>query len=135
MPMTTGEVIIDHAGGLHEGITDGTANKFKSTFLEILAHCIGLWSSNRNRLQTAPAILFRVSMCETPDEFIEITKFLLNGQVSPGIRNRGIDLEAVTDDACIVHKLILFTLGVKRDPGRIKIVVGLPVVVPFFQYS
>ena len=40
--VTVHGVIIDHADGLHKGIEDHRADKFKSAFLHILRHGDGL---------------------------------------------------------------------------------------------
>ena len=40
MPEASGDMIVNHAGCLHESIANGAAHKLESAFAQILAHRI-----------------------------------------------------------------------------------------------
>jgi hypothetical protein len=50
------KVIIYHAGGLHEGVTYGRADKLKPSLFQIFAHRVGFHGRGRNIFHAFPSI-------------------------------------------------------------------------------
>src|SRR5882762_1061714 len=76
-PKTTLLVIVHHAHCLHECVADGCADEFKSTELQVFAHCVGFSSSTGSRC-FAPVVLLRLSAHKLPNVGIETLEFLLD---------------------------------------------------------
>src|SRR5689334_1038801 len=68
---TAGEVVVDHAGRLHEGIADRGADKAKTAPAEVLAHRVGLRRLRGHVARIAPAILHGPAADEAPDVCVE----------------------------------------------------------------
>lgn len=66
-------MIIDHTHGLHIGIANSRADKFKSLFLERLTHGIRLGCAGRYICHGFPAIVDRFAIHERPDIAIKAT--------------------------------------------------------------
>src|SRR5665213_2963791 len=44
---TTDQVVVDHAGSLHECVADSGSDELEAALCEVLAHCIGLLRASR----------------------------------------------------------------------------------------
>jgi len=64
-------MIVDHAYGLHEGVTDGGAHKVESPPLQVFAQGAGLRRIGGDLLRGAPGILPGHSSHKLPDVDIE----------------------------------------------------------------
>jgi len=78
-------MIVDHASRLHKSITNGTADKLKTSLLKVLAHQIGYLRRNRNIRGTFPSIVHSSTINELPDIAIKAAKFSLYRQKSLGV--------------------------------------------------
>src|SRR5512135_673072 len=99
MPEASHEVIVHHAGGLHERVADGAADETKAAFLQVLAHGVGLRRRARNLLEAAPPVPGGLASDELPDVAVEAAEFLLHREEGEGIADRRFDLEPVADDS------------------------------------
>src|SRR5207302_1686997 len=80
---TTQLVIVGHADGLHERITDRRTDKFAATANQVPAKCIRFRGMG---LRDLAAFAFdRSSIYESPDIFIETAKLFLDLKKSPGV--------------------------------------------------
>ena len=64
MSMAVGGVIVDHAGGLHEGITNRAAHKTEALFFERLADRIGQIGGGRHVAILPELVLYRHAVDE-----------------------------------------------------------------------
>ena len=110
-----GEVVVDEAGGLHEGVANGGADEAKSALEQFLAEFDGEIGLCREMFVTGPAILDRSAAHEVPDELVEGAKFFLHLEESLGVGDSGLDFETVTDDAGIAEEGARFFCVVARD--------------------
>ena len=97
-------MIVHHARGLHEGVTDGRADKPETAFFQVAAHRIRLGRRRWNFADAAPLILERLAVHEPPDVTIEAAEFLLDREERPGVGNNGFDLEPVAHDPGLVEQ-------------------------------
>src|SRR5262249_13329030 len=74
------KVVVDHADGLHEGVTDCGADEREAAAAQILAHGVGLVCPGGNPLQFLPGVLLRVLANEAPDVLVEGAERFLHGQ-------------------------------------------------------
>src|SRR5689334_12784664 len=63
---TGNEMIVYHSGSLHQSVTNGRTDKFKSAPREVEAHCIGFRCARRNLTHLVPPILLRLAADKTP---------------------------------------------------------------------
>lgn len=78
-------MIVDHAGCLHKGITDGGSNKFKPAFVKIGTHGIGFWTAGGNVLVRLSFVVNCFVSRKLPDVFIKAAELLLYGNKMLGI--------------------------------------------------
>src|SRR5438067_177114 len=57
MPETTHQMVVDHAGGLHERVTDRRSYEGEAALPQVLAHRVRLFGARGNVLSAPPAIL------------------------------------------------------------------------------
>ena len=53
---TAQDMVVHHAGGLHEGVADRGAHETEATALELLAHRLGLGRLQGNLLEGLPMV-------------------------------------------------------------------------------
>jgi len=125
VPETAYDVIIYHAYCLHERLTNGRSNKFKSPLNQILAHGIGLRGAGGNIRHLSPGILERFAINELPDVTVETSIFFLYLQKSPGVSDRRVNLVPVSYDLRIGEQPGYFLLRVFGDFPGIEIIKSL----------
>ena len=96
-------MIIDHTRGLAEGMDDCRAAEFEAAFLESLGQRHRFWRLRGNLCPRMKAVLLRSSIKELPYE-VGKTFPPLDLQVDPRGCHRSLDLDAVADDAGVVHQ-------------------------------
>jgi hypothetical protein len=128
-------MIIHHADCLHKGIADGRANEPESSFGEVFAHGIRFGRFCRNFFQRSPRIDPGLTSHELPYESIEAAALLPNPEKSPGILDRSLYFQVVSDDALVLHQPLNSFAVVRGYLLRIKPVEGLPVIHSFLEDS
>ena len=83
MARTGDEVIVHHAGCLHEGVADGGTDEFESAPQQVAAHGIGFGGARRHLRESSPAILLRLSADEVPEIGVEAAKLLAAPRETP----------------------------------------------------
>ena len=108
------EMIVDHAGRLHEGVDDGRPD-------EIAAHArASPWRwrarrrSRRHVLQAHPRVVDRASVDEAPQMTGEAA-LVREVENDAGQRHRRLDLGPVADDAGVLHQRVLFLVAPAHD--------------------
>jgi hypothetical protein len=66
MPEAFHQVIVNHAGGLHERVTDGRSDKAEATLREVLAQGVRLRRASGHVFQAAPVVLAGAADDELP---------------------------------------------------------------------
>ncbi len=84
-------VIVDHAHGLHERITNGAPDKLESAFFQILAHRVRLWGMCRDFAMGSPAIVFWFTIDELPDVAVKRPEFRFNVEACSSVYNGGLN--------------------------------------------
>lgn len=64
-------MVVDEAGGLHEGVAGGRTDEFEAFFLEGFAHFFGDFGLGGDFAEGSPFVLDRFVVHEFPDEFGE----------------------------------------------------------------
>ena len=60
--------------------------------------------------------------CERPKVAVKGANLPLNGEIYPGITDRGLDLAPVADDACVSHQRLHLLRAVLDDHIRLEVV-------------
>src|SRR5947207_13949194 len=68
------EMVVDHAGRLHQRVTDGRADEFESAFNQIAPHRVGFGCARRQLSHSSPTTLFRLATDKTPEVSAEAAK-------------------------------------------------------------
>ena len=111
----THQMVVDHSCRLHEGVTDGGADKAEAASLEVLAHRVGGFGLGRHVLHTLPRVPERAPSDEPPDVIVERAEFLLYLQKRPCVRYARLDLQTVPDDARIGEQSVHLSRVVTRN--------------------
>ncbi len=114
VPETCHEMIVDHAHGLHERITDRAADEREAASLEVFTHRVGFVAACRHFRKLRPVVLLRQADDEAPDVLIEGAELLLHFKKGLRVAHRRGDLEPVANDAGIRQKfgdLFVFVAG------------------------
>src|SRR5262249_62254817 len=97
------EVIVDEAGGLHEGIADGGPHEGEAPPLEIAAERLRDRRLRGDLPRPAPAVLERAILHEAPHVSGEAPVLALHGEKGAGVGDGALDLAAVADDARVAQ--------------------------------
>src|SRR5262249_42574869 len=130
---TPSQMIVDHAGGLHESVADRRAHESEASREEIPAHgprSIGL---GRALPLPPPGVAHGPAVDEPPDVRVEASVLTLDRQERPRVGDRGIDLRAVADDPGAVHETADSHRGIAGDFLRVEPVEGPPIGLPLLQ--
>ena len=85
-------MIVYHTDCLHKGIADGRANKLETTFNQIFAHYIRLFSVGWNIFNCFDFVINRLTTYKLPNIDIKGTEFFLDFQKCSSILDRRCDL-------------------------------------------
>src|SRR6516164_1456165 len=80
VPETPDQVIVDHAHGLHEGVTDGASHELEAPPLQGLAHGIRFRRLGRHFHDRPPRVLLRLTAYEPPNVCVKSAELVLHGQ-------------------------------------------------------
>src|ERR1043166_5689466 len=108
-------MVVDHAGRLHQRVTDCRTDKLESTAEKIAAHGVGFLCARRHLRWAAPPVLKRFAADETPEISIETSELFSHFKKCLRVLDRGRDLEAVADDSLVAEQSFHLTRSVARD--------------------
>src|SRR5580704_15466551 len=77
---TITRMVVDHAGGLHEGVTDCGADESEAATPQVFAHGVRFWREYRDALRFAPIDFLWEAADELPDVVVEAPELLLDGE-------------------------------------------------------
>ena len=92
---TGNEMIVDHAGRLHQRVANRRTDKFKSAPEKIMAHCIGFNCARGHLGHAPPAILDWLPIDEAPKVSVETPEPLLHSEKIFCVLDRGRDFQSV----------------------------------------
>src|SRR6202522_2691653 len=92
------DVVVDHAGSLHESVADGRSDESKASAFQVLAHGVRFGRARRYAPRGGPFVLLRPAADKLPDVTVERAKFLLYREERLRIRNCRRDFQAVAHD-------------------------------------
>src|SRR3954470_3170000 len=131
--MAVDEMIVDHAGRLHEGIDDRRADEFEAARGQLLGDLHGERRRGRYAHGGLEMIDLGPSVHEVPQEFREAGALLHDVEIGFRARYRAVDLGLVAHDPGIVHQRVNFLLVVACDLFRLEIVEGFAKIVALAQ--
>jgi hypothetical protein len=119
-----GEVVVDHANGLHEGVADGGADEGEAAGFEGFGHGFGFGGLGGKLVEGVEVVLAGGAAGELPEEVAEGAVLFGQGEVGAGVLHGAVDFEAVADDAGVLQELGDFGVVVAGDFVGIEVVEG-----------
>jgi len=127
------EVVVHHAGRLHEGVADRRADEFEAALEQVLAHRVALRRARRDFGHSAAPIHDRAAADKGPEVAIERAELLLHGEKGLRVRDCGGDLQAVAHDTRVGEEARDLAGVVTRDLPGVEIIEGAAVVFALVQ--
>ena len=127
------EMVVDHAGRLHQRVTDGRADEFESASNQIVAHRVGFGCARRQLSHSSPTILFRFTADKTPEVSVEAVKLFPDREKRFRILDRRRNLQPVPHDSGVAEQPFHIARAVARDLFRAKTVERLAIVLPLLE--
>src|SRR6185437_11642537 len=133
MAETAHQMVIDHAGRLHEGVDDGRADKLEAASSQLL----GDLDRDRRRGWHAGGglelVQLRLAVDEIPQELREARAVFHDFQIRFRAGDRALDLGAIADDADVIHQCVNLPGVVARDLLGTEIVKGAAKILALAQ--
>lgn len=120
-------VVHDHARSLHERVADGRPDKGEAGLFQGLAHGLRLGGNRRH----FAAILEVIDLGHAADKRPEQSHGVLQRQPGCGIAACGVELQAVSHNAWVLHQRLDFSIGQLRQALRIKAEQDLSIMLAF----
>src|SRR5262245_24214287 len=133
VPVAADHVVVDHAGGLHEGIDDARPDEFESAPRQLLRHRARNRRFRRHLGCRTETIDLRLAVDEVPDQPREAGALLHRVEIGARGEDRALDLHAVAHDAGILHQLLDLFRRVARDFRRLEAVEGAAEILALAQ--
>jgi hypothetical protein len=133
MSRTGHEVIVDHAGRLHQGVADSRADEFESALNEVAAHGVGFRCARRDLSHSPPTILFRFAADKAPQVTVETAELFPNREKGVRILDRRRNLQSVAHDPGVAEQPFQIARAVAHDRFRAKTVERFTVVLAFIE--
>ncbi len=124
-------VVHDHARGLHQRVANGRTDEGEAGFFQRLAHCQRFGGDRRDFAAILEMIDDRLVAHERPEQCHRI----LQRQPRLGIAPRGVEFQAIADDARVEHQLVDFGIAHLRHALHIEAEQHLTVTLAFAQHS
>lgn len=121
-----GRMIIDHANGLHEGITNRRADEHEAPAFQLSTDGIRNRRVAGNVAWRFPAIGDRSAVNECPDILIKAADLLLDQKKSLRIGNGRLNLKSVPNDPGVAQQASYFSCVVPGDCHWVKVIKGRP---------
>lgn len=129
IPIAINGMVHHHPGGLHVRVADSRANEGEPSLLHSLAHGFSFGSDGRHFTAVLEMVDLGFAADEGPDEGNRV----FQTQPCLGVLARGIEFEAIANDAGLKHQCLDFGVGHGGNPTHVKVVHHLAVTCAFFQ--
>lgn len=127
-------MIIYHARRLHVRVADRGSDELEAASFQILGQSVGFQRSRLHGLSGhALGIAQSPVACEAPDVPIKAAELLLYFQETARIGDGAFDLQAIPDDARVVHQARDVGLSESRHLARLEVLERLPEVLALAQ--
>ena len=123
-------MVHDHAGRLHIGVANGRPDEGEAGLFQRLAHRLGLRRDGWHVAAACEVIDLRRPTDKRPEQPDRIVQ----AQPSLGVLPRSLELEAVADDAGVLHQLLDLIIAQHRQTLRIEAKQHLAIALTFFQH-
>lgn len=114
------DMVIDHADGLHQSVTDDGPDEFKSPSAHIRAQGQRFRARVGYLAHVFPVVLYGLTADKGPEIAVETAKCRLDFKKAIRIGDKGPDLEVVADNALVLQQFLDFGLVVAGHPARIE---------------
>src|SRR5438067_3358078 len=112
---TCHQVIVDHAGRLHQRVADRGADEFESASQQIAAHRIGFGRACGHLCHAAPAIPDWLAPDKTPKVRVEAFHFLAHPEKQPRVLDGSSNLQSVSHDPGVAKQPLDIARAVAGD--------------------
>src|SRR5580700_694013 len=129
------QVIVDHAGRLHQRIADRRAHKLESSPQQIAAHRIGFRRTRGHVRHTPPAILFWFASDKTPQVSVETPQLFPHREKRLRVLDRGRNLQSIPYDPSVAEQSFHIARAVMGDLLRAESIERFPIVLSLLQNS
>jgi hypothetical protein len=133
MAMAGHQMIVDHAGGLHEGIDDGRSDELEAApgefFRDLDRQRRGRWHAGGS----LEMVHLRPAVDELPQQFRKSRPSFHDLEIRPCAVDGAFDLGAIAHDAGVVHQSVDLCRIVARYLCRLEIVEGAAEIVALAQ--
>jgi len=103
---TPGDVVVDHARGLHVRVDDGAADELEAARFEVLAEPVGFPGGRRNVGVLPETVLDGPAVDEAPDIVAEGSELVPDLEECPGVTDGRLDLEPIPYDPGVLQNLV-----------------------------
>ena len=125
------EMVVDHAGRLHQGVADRRTDELESALNQITAYGVGFRRARRYLSHASPTVSFRFAADETPQVRVEAREFFSHGEKHFCVLDGGRDLQSVAHDSVVAEQPLHIARAVSGDLRRAKSIERLPIVLSF----
>src|SRR5262249_39228362 len=115
VPGAAHEMIVYHAGGLHEGVDDGRPHELEAAARELLRDLSRQLRLRRGLRGGAEAIDLRLAVEKVPEQAREARALLHRLEIGAGREHAALDLQAVAHDAGVLHQRLDLLRREARD--------------------
>ena len=133
MPEAGDEVVVNHSGGLHVGVDHCRPHKLEPPLFQVGRDQVRQFCFGGNHLQAGEMVDQRPEVGKLPDIPVEASILLPDMEEATGIVDARFNLQAVPDDAGILHQPFHIGLTEAGHFFRIKLAENLPEGLPFVQ--
>ena len=128
-------MVVDHAGGLHEGVDDGGADKLEAPFFQGLAHGVGHRGGGGHLLECAEVIDLRLPLHKVPEKVTQGAALFAQRQIGAGIANGGSHFQPIADDARILKQGGHLAVVIAGNLLRVEAIEDLAIMLALAQYG
>ena len=119
-------MIVDHANGLHERITNRRADEREAPAFQVSTYGIRNRCVAGNVAWRLPAVGDRSAVNECPNILVKAADLLLDQKKSLRIGNGRLNFKPVPNDTGVAQQALYFSCVVPGDCRRVKVIKGRP---------
>ena len=124
-------VVHDHARGLHQRVANGRADEGEAGFFQSLAHCQRFGCDRRDLAAILEMVDDRMVANERPEKRHRI----LQRQPGLSVAPRGVEFQAIANDARIEHEFVDLGVAHLRHALHIEAEQHLTITLAFAQHG
>ncbi len=129
IPITIDGMVHHHPGRLHVGVADSRADEGEPGFFQGLAHRLGFRSDGRDFTAILEMVHFWRACDERPDKRDRV----FQPQPGLGVLARGVEFEAIANDAGFKHQVFDLSVSHGCDPAYVEVEHHFTIAGAFLQ--